>query len=85
MPIRVYLKHNDAFDPEAIAAMSEALEQACTQLHVKGHAYDREIIATRIIDLARNGAIDAKALGERVIGEAEAMRSFEGEAPATRR
>ena len=64
MPIRHYLDDNSVFEPDAIKAMSEALEQACTALRVNGHAYDREVIATRIIDLARNGVIDAKALSD---------------------
>lgn len=34
---------------------------------------DREVIATRIIDLARNGVSDAKALSDRIIAETKAM------------
>jgi|SRR4029450_1492988 hypothetical protein len=49
--------------PIPIKAMSEALEEASTALHVYGHIHDREVIATRVIDLARNGIIDAKAEG----------------------
>ena len=50
MLIRNYLKDHAAFEPDAITAMSDALEQACTALHVNGHIRDREVIATRIID-----------------------------------
>ena len=53
--------------------MSEALEQACVVLRVDGDIRDREIIATRIIDLARNGVIDPKTLSDRVV---EAIRSL---------
>lgn len=42
-----------------------------TELHGTGL-----FIATRIIDLARNGVTDAKALSERVIAEVKAMRSL---------
>ena len=76
MPIRRYLADNAVFEPHAIKAMSEALEQACAALHVDGQLHDREVIATRIIDLARNGVVDAKALSERVITETKAMRSL---------
>jgi len=76
MPIRRYLEDNAAFEPDAIKAMSEALERTCAALHVNGQLHDREVIATRIIDLARNGIIDAKALSERVIAETKAMRSL---------
>ena len=76
MPIRHYLDDNTVFEPDAIKAMSEALEQACAALHVNGQIHDREVIATRIIDLARRGVTDAKVLGERVIAEAKAMRTL---------
>jgi hypothetical protein len=51
--------------------MSKAFEETCIALRV--HADDekgREIIATRIIDLARGGLIDPTALRDRVIAEA---------------
>ena len=76
MPIHQYLEDHAAFDPEAIAAMSKALEEACKALHIDGHITDREAVATRIIDLARNGVIDAEALSERVVAEVKAMRSL---------
>lgn len=74
MPIRRYLEDNSVFDPDAIEAMSEAMERACTALHVNGQLRDREAIAARIIDLARNGVLDAKALSDRVVAETKAMR-----------
>ena len=71
MPIRMHLSEPAAFEPEAIAAMSAALEQACASLHVfAGDQRGREIIAARIIDLARTGVIDATALRDRVVAEA---------------
>lgn len=75
MPIRQYLKDEAAFEPEAIQAMSDALERTCKALKLNGHAMDRETIATRIIELARSGIImDAKALSDRVIAETNALR-----------
>jgi hypothetical protein len=76
MPIRQYLEDHSAFDPDAIEAMSAALEQACSALRVNGHIRDREVIAARIIDLARNGVIDAKTLSKRVIAETKALESL---------
>ena len=73
MPIRSYLDDHSVFEPEA---MSKALEETCKALHINGQAQDRETIAARIIDLARNGVIDAKALGERVIAETKALQSL---------
>ena len=76
MPIRPYLGDSAAFGPEAIEAMSKALEETCKALHIDGQIHDREVIAARIIDLACNGVIDAKALSERVIAETKALRSL---------
>ena len=76
MPIRRYLNDHGTFDPDAITAMSEALEQACKALHSNGQVHDREVIAERIISLARTGVIDARALSERVIAEAKALRAL---------
>jgi hypothetical protein len=47
MPIRKHLKDHSAFDPDAIEAMSAALELTCSALHVNGHIRDREAIAAR--------------------------------------
>jgi hypothetical protein len=76
MPIRRYLEDHAAFEPPAINAMSDALERACIALHVNGHLRDREAIAARIIDLARNGVIDAEVLSGRVVAEAKALRAL---------
>ena len=72
MPIRKHLTDKTAFGPAAaIEAMSQAFEEACIALQVfAGDEKGREIIATRIIDLARNGLIDPTALRDRVIAEA---------------
>ena len=70
MPIRKHLTDKTAFGPAAIEAMSKAFEEACIALQVyAGDEKGREIIATRIIDLARNGLIDPTALRDRVIAE----------------
>jgi hypothetical protein len=64
-----------AFDPDAISAMSQALENACATLQItRAHYRERKVIAERIIDLARSGLIDATALSHRVVAEAQALR-----------
>jgi hypothetical protein len=71
MPIRAYLADKAAFGPDTIAAMSQAFEEACIALRVfAGDDRGREIVATRIIDLAGNGLVDPKALRDRVVSEA---------------
>jgi len=71
VPIRPHLSELTAFEPPAIAAMSRAFENACAALHIPaGDIRGREIIATRVIDLARSGLLDTKALQDRVLAEA---------------
>jgi hypothetical protein len=58
MPIRSFI-HPGAFDPEAIAVMSEAFEAACNELNDAGQPkVAPEVIATRIIAAARRGERD---------------------------
>ena len=64
-------KTQTAFEPEAIRVMSQAFDDACNALRIlSGDERGREVIATRIVDLASNGVVDAKALCDRVISEA---------------
>jgi hypothetical protein len=71
MPIRAHLSDACAFEPAAVRAMSTAFELACADLQVfAADLRGREIIATRIIDLARKGAVDAATLHQRVVAEA---------------
>ena len=71
MPIRRHLAEQCAFEPEEIQAMSTAFDEACAALRVlSADERGREIIATRIIDLARDGVIDPAALRDRVVAEA---------------
>jgi hypothetical protein len=58
MRIRGYVQPG-VFEPEAVAAMSEAFEAACNELHRAGHAaVMREVIAGRIVAAARFGERD---------------------------
>lgn len=71
MPIRDYLEQQ-VFEPEAIASMSRALEAVCGTLQLgAGDTQERRFVATRIIDLARSGVIDANALRDRVLLESK--------------
>ena len=72
MPIRKHLTDKTVFGPAAIEAMSKAFEETCNALRVfAGDEKGREIVATRIIDLARSGLVDATALRDRVLSEAQ--------------
>jgi hypothetical protein len=58
------------FEPAVLDEMSKAFVEACTELHVcAGDNFGRELVATRIIDLARRGVVDAKTLCDRVLLE----------------
>ena len=70
MPIKQFLKDHSAFDPRDIEAMSMALEDTCKALNVNGDARAREVIATRIIELARRGERSPTKLRDRVLAEA---------------
>ena len=69
-PIRAYIDDAAAFDAEATAAMSRAFEEICAHWKIPSDAaHEREVIAVRVIDLARAGIVDAQALRERVLLE----------------
>ena len=75
MPIRPYLE-GGVFDPEDIQTMSMALEEVCRVLRIgAGAAREREVVAIRIIELARRGERNYYRLVERVIKEAGGDRA----------
>jgi hypothetical protein len=64
------LDNHAAFEPEATRAMSQAFEEACVSLQIRStQQREREIIAARIIELARGGVLDVSALRDRVLRE----------------
>lgn len=67
---RTGVHYEHAFGPETTAAMATALEQVCEALRINGDATAREVIAERIIELARRGEHDATKLRDRVLDEA---------------
>ena len=70
MTMHTYLPRTSAFDPEAILTMSIAFELACADLRVfEGDERGREIIATRIINLARQGIMCPAALHHSVLAD----------------
>jgi hypothetical protein len=59
------------FGSKAIAAMTMALDDVCKELEISaGAAATREIIAMRIIELARQGERSPTHLRDRVLEEA---------------
>ena len=62
--------HESVFQPDDIQAMSRALNEVCAALKLDGNSTAKEIVATRIVELARRGEHDATKLRDRVIAEA---------------
>jgi len=68
MPIRSFIQPG-AFDPEAIAVISEAFEAACNELNEAGQPkVAPEVIAGRIIAAARAGERDPARLRAAALG-----------------
>jgi hypothetical protein len=62
------------FDPEATRALALAFDDICKHMNLAETAtHARETVATRIIDLARDGILDPNALRERVMHEARVL------------
>jgi hypothetical protein len=72
---------DDSFGPDALRAMSTALEEVCRMLKVDRDQGAREVMAVRIIELARRGPCDPKRLRDRVLREAGAALSVVDTAP----
>jgi hypothetical protein len=62
--------HDAAFDPVDIKAMSMALDEVCKVLELDGSATAKEVVAIRIIELARRGERSPTKLRDRILMEA---------------
>jgi hypothetical protein len=68
--IAAYIPDQPAFSPQDVAAMSQALEAVCDNLNIFNNRTAREVIAIRIIELARRGERSFEMLRDRVLVEA---------------
>jgi hypothetical protein len=55
-----------AFDPETTTAMATAVDEVCKALRLNGDKATREIIAMRVVELARQGEHDPRKLRDRL-------------------
>lgn len=62
------------FDQQAITAMSMALDDVCEMLSLRDDSSAKEVIAIRIIDLARAGERSPTRLRDRILHEANLAR-----------
>ena len=75
MPINSYLE-DGAFSPEAIAAMGEAFDAACKELHVTDQSNAlRTLIAVVVIEAARRGELNPSRLRTAAVAEFEIAKS----------
>jgi hypothetical protein len=67
MPIRRYVDEGVVFTPQALSAMSKALEATAEILGIGGDEKQRQIVARFIIRIAQeDDSLDAAALRDRV-------------------
>jgi hypothetical protein len=68
MPIRIYLSKNHGFDAETVRALGVAFEIARNALDIDElNEPARQVIATKLIELATAGERDADRLAEQVL------------------
>jgi len=66
-----YLEDTTVFEPDALRSMSQAFDEVCNALQVfAGDEHGRQVVAVRLIELARAGVTDARTLRERILREA---------------
>ena len=63
------------FDDKDITAMSMALDDVCKMLNLRDDNSAREVIAIRVIDLARAGERSPTRLRDRILREADLARN----------
>jgi len=63
------------FDQKDITAMSMALDDVCKILNLQDDNSAKEVIASRIVDLARAGERNPTRLRDRILHEADLARN----------
>jgi hypothetical protein len=65
------------FEPDETQALAVAFDEICRAMDLPVSAtVAREVVATRVIDLAREGLIDPALLTGRVLGEVRTARQL---------
>jgi hypothetical protein len=77
-----FLKNQTAFDPETVRAMSMAFDDVCKELALKlSEIKAREVIAKKIIELARNGERSPTQLRDRALKAVGVTKGSVGDGP----
>jgi hypothetical protein len=68
-----FLRDEAVFEPDVTSAMSAAYDDVCRALKLsEAAAHERETVAIRIVELARQGERDPVRLRERLLRESRA-------------
>jgi hypothetical protein len=70
----LFLREQSAFGPKSIKAMSMALEDVCSSLGIGTDKTAKEVIAIRIVELARRGERSPTRLRDHLLAEARGTR-----------
>lgn len=70
IPFSIPFLRDGVFDPKDLAAMSMALDDVCAALKLRDDSAAKQVIATRIIDLARTGERTPTRLRDKILHEA---------------
>jgi hypothetical protein len=75
-----FTHHQNVFDPDATAAMSEAYDQAIAALHngAESEPVIRELIAKRILRTAQTGEVDRDRLCRSALSGVNSARFRDG-------
>jgi hypothetical protein len=67
MPVRRYVERGVVFTPQALSAMSKALEATTEILGIEGDEAKRRAVARFIIRLAEDASLDATELRDKTL------------------
>lgn len=70
LPMAVLPHDSSSFAPDTAAILAQAVDETCRAMRIPAtDGHGREIVAARVVDLARGGVIDPVTLCERVLRE----------------
>lgn len=78
MSITNFVDNKSVFAPDDIKAMSTALADVCKTLNIIGDPTAREVVAARIVELARRGERSPRKLRDQVLAEANGQTATLG-------
>ena len=71
-----FSNYNSAFNENDVEAMSLATEEVCHSLGISNNKKAAEVVASRIVELAKRGERNPTRLRDRVVAEANGATWF---------